>query len=118
MKYCVHCGNELVDEAVVCTKCGCAVDGGIAKKAEPNIQRSANGEILAIVGLVLAVFMPLAGFIISIIQLNAAKREPEATYGSYAKAGVIVSSVILGLELLAVIAYLSIFLIPLFFLAY
>ena len=26
MKYCVKCENELVDEAVICTKCGCAVD--------------------------------------------------------------------------------------------
>ena len=26
MKYCVKCGNELLDEAVVCTKCGCAAD--------------------------------------------------------------------------------------------
>ena len=27
MKYCSHCGKELVDEAVVCTNCGCAVLG-------------------------------------------------------------------------------------------
>lgn len=25
MKYCSHCGNEVVDEAVVCPKCGCQV---------------------------------------------------------------------------------------------
>lgn len=25
MKYCSKCGNELVDEAVICTKCGCSV---------------------------------------------------------------------------------------------
>ena len=25
MKYCTHCGQELVDDAVVCTKCGCSV---------------------------------------------------------------------------------------------
>ena len=25
MKFCVKCGKELVDEAVVCTNCGCAV---------------------------------------------------------------------------------------------
>ena len=27
MKYCTHCGKELLDEAVVCVACGCAVDG-------------------------------------------------------------------------------------------
>ena len=26
MKYCAHCGAQLVDEAVVCPKCGCAVN--------------------------------------------------------------------------------------------
>lgn len=37
MKYCWHCGNELCDEAVVCTSCGCGVNsvqntgGGNAK---------------------------------------------------------------------------------------
>lgn len=25
MKFCSHCGKELVDEAVICTGCGCAV---------------------------------------------------------------------------------------------
>ena len=32
MKFCTHCGKELMDEAVVCTNCGCAVNG--AKMAE------------------------------------------------------------------------------------
>lgn len=27
MKYCSKCGKELVDEAIICTGCGCAVDG-------------------------------------------------------------------------------------------
>ncbi len=26
MKYCSHCGNELLDEAVICPKCGCMVE--------------------------------------------------------------------------------------------
>lgn len=27
MKYCTHCGKELLDEAVICVGCGCAVSG-------------------------------------------------------------------------------------------
>lgn len=27
MKYCTHCGKELLDEAVICVGCGCAVKG-------------------------------------------------------------------------------------------
>lgn len=26
MKYCTHCGKELLDEAVICPSCGCRVD--------------------------------------------------------------------------------------------
>ena len=26
MKYCTHCGNELLDEAIICPKCGCKVE--------------------------------------------------------------------------------------------
>lgn len=36
MKYCVKCGAELCDEAVVCTKCGCMVDGRLVEKDFPG----------------------------------------------------------------------------------
>ena len=29
MKYCTKCGKELLDEAVVCINCGCAVKGNV-----------------------------------------------------------------------------------------
>ena len=32
MKYCTKCGNELLDEAVICPKCGCLVEGAL----QPN----------------------------------------------------------------------------------
>lgn len=32
MKYCVKCGAELRDEAVICPKCGCMVDGRLVEK--------------------------------------------------------------------------------------
>ncbi len=35
MKYCVHCGNELLDDAVICPKCGCRV---------PNIREEKKEE--------------------------------------------------------------------------
>ena len=30
MKFCTKCGTELLDEAVICTKCGCMVEGAKA----------------------------------------------------------------------------------------
>ncbi len=42
MKYCAKCGAEMVDEAIFCVKCGCAVeDGGIAQSGRSNAQNSA-----------------------------------------------------------------------------
>lgn len=37
MKYCTKCGSEMVDEAVMCTKCGCMAGKATEKK-------TANGE--------------------------------------------------------------------------
>ncbi len=31
MKFCTHCGKELLDEAVICVGCGCAVGGRYAQ---------------------------------------------------------------------------------------
>ncbi len=56
MKFCSKCGKELCDEAVICTGCGCAVEGvtavqGRAKRNEASgLQLAA--KILMIVGAV------------------------------------------------------------------
>jgi TM2 domain-containing membrane protein YozV len=36
MKYCAHCGAELMDEAVVCVKCGCAIENIIEGASEKD----------------------------------------------------------------------------------
>lgn len=43
MKFCSKCGNQLVDEAVVCPKCGCAVDGASIKVTSPQGQPATQG---------------------------------------------------------------------------
>ncbi len=43
MKYCTHCGKELLDEAVICVGCGCAVDGHNTQTAN---DMSFNGATL------------------------------------------------------------------------
>ncbi|MBQ9079602.1 MAG: NINE protein [Clostridia bacterium] len=46
MKYCSHCGSELLDEAVICPKCGCAVEG--AKKPETVVNASPKSRLIAL----------------------------------------------------------------------
>lgn len=102
MKYCTHCGNELGEGAVICPKCGCAVEGGMYS----NNQAAPNGgslSTLSIVGFVLAFICSIAGLICSIIAFNNAKDAGDERSKGFSKAGIIVSSCIMGLELLTVI---------------
>ena len=40
MKYCTHCGKELLDEAVICVGCGCAVS---RENTQTTNKQSVNG---------------------------------------------------------------------------
>lgn len=43
MKYCTHCGKELLDEAVICVGCGCEVNG---QNAQAVNNESVDGATL------------------------------------------------------------------------
>ena len=60
MKYCSKCGNQVVNEAVICPKCGCPI-------AELQTQKT-NGW--AIAGFILSFFEPLLGFIFGGIGIS------------------------------------------------
>jgi uncharacterized membrane protein YvbJ len=55
MKYCRHCGAEMVDDAVLCVKCGCPVENiTIAGETDaPNMGYAVMSFFLPIVGLIL-----------------------------------------------------------------
>ena len=51
MKYCEKCGNQLLDEAIMCPKCGCAVAGKQpTKEQNEKAKNQAKGAILIIAG--------------------------------------------------------------------
>ena len=62
MKYCTKCGNELIDEAVVCTKCGCAVNYNSIPDTNKKSELSTIAKIFMIIGTVMMGFyiIPLA----------------------------------------------------------
>lgn len=75
MKYCSQCGKELVDEAVVCPNCGCAVQTPVSQQEDkpstcPNcgcaVQAPVNPqEDKPSTGLnILAFLFPLVGLIL------------------------------------------------------
>ena len=71
--FCKNCGKEIVDGAVFCPYCGANVNA-----PEPVAQPAKSGaqdNPVAIVGLVLAFIIPLAGLICSCIGYKKAKYE-------------------------------------------
>ncbi|HBK01870.1 MAG TPA: hypothetical protein DDY77_02415 [Clostridiales bacterium] len=55
MKYCTHCGKQLMDEAVICPGCGCAVED-LTKRKGTDSSNSQNETL----GLIAKVFMIIA----------------------------------------------------------
>ena len=81
--YCSKCGKELVDEAVVCTNCGCAVQGATlnqtAKASQNTEKKTSVSMILGIVGIVFAWLFALIGHITSIIGIVIGIKEYKDT---------------------------------------
>lgn len=65
MKFCSHCGNEVLDEAIVCPKCGCRVDyanAAMSYRQVPSPDDAPNAGYA-----VLGFFIPLVGLILYLI---------------------------------------------------
>lgn len=79
MKYCSHCGKEILDEAVVCPHCGCAVNGS---------NNAVIGDDIPSTGLnILSFLIPIVGLI---LYLTLRDREPKkaTAAGKWALIGV------------------------------
>lgn len=108
MKYCTHCGNQLVDEAVICPQCGCAAENYGQYSApygqQPQSQpRTKSLSALSLVGFILAFVIPLAGLICSIIGYKNAINDLDDRSKGFSKAGIIISAVFIGIEILVFI---------------
>ena len=53
MKYCQKCGKELMEEAVICTSCGCAQAKTVAENDSSSFGWALLGFCIPIVGLIL-----------------------------------------------------------------
>ena len=90
MKFCTKCGKELVDEAVVCIHCGCAVAGATtATAATPVVENDAPSTGFAVLGF----FFPMIGLILYLLNMNTAPLKAKSA-GKGALAGVITSVVV------------------------
>lgn len=54
MKYCSQCGKELVDEAVVCPNCGCALQAPVnPQEDKPSAGLNILAFLFPVIGLIL-----------------------------------------------------------------
>ena len=70
MKYCSHCGAELLDEAIVCPKCGCPVVGSaLDKKEEPKKSAGTKTELMEYLSIGCASLLALVVFLANIFSI-------------------------------------------------
>jgi len=67
MKYCSKCGNELMDEAVICTKCGCMIESStnkvVLEKSAQSVTESSNDNTNAVISLIMGIVSVIFAFI-------------------------------------------------------
>ena len=71
MKFCSHCGKELLDDAVICIGCGCSVDGA-ANNPITKADEVDRGLC------VLSAFVPLFGILYWIIKCKDYPKKSKA----------------------------------------
>ena len=98
--FCKYCGNEINEKAIVCPNCGVVVNNTICHSSEQKT------NVLAIVGLIMAFFMPIAGLICSIIGYKKAGEYSDNSK-PMALAGITISSIIMGIILIILSIYIN-----------
>lgn len=80
MKFCTKCGKEIMDDAVICVNCGCAVDKTLNPNSESQSPKKVSVSlILGIVGIVFAWLIAIVGHITSIVGIIFGIKEYKST---------------------------------------
>ena len=81
--FCSKCGKEITNEAIICTGCGCAVEGRkinqTATAPDNSEKKTSVALILGIIGIVFAWLFALVGHITSIIGIILGIKEYKKT---------------------------------------
>ncbi|MGI6701061.1 MAG: zinc-ribbon domain-containing protein [Christensenellales bacterium] len=87
MKYCSKCGNEVLDDAVICTKCGCKIEGVIDEEAR------STSKTLGWIAIIGGAFIPLVGWICGGIGLSKANKAKYGTGRTLNTIGLVISTI-------------------------
>lgn len=105
MKYCAKCGNELLDEALVCPKCGCAVEGvknPVTAGNPSGLKTVANVFMIigCVVGAMMAFLIPLAWCLPMTISYNRKIKQGEPVSVGFKVCCLLFVNVIAGILML------------------
>jgi len=105
--YCQRCAAEISEDSQFCQACGAATGVPPYPYAPPVQQPAKQTNNMALIGLILAFVMPVAGLVVSIIaRKQCLERGEDGLH--LAKAGVIVSAIYCGLAVVGLIVGLAI----------
>lgn len=121
MKYCIHCGHEIMPNAVVCIHCGRAVPTQV-KYELPQVETSQSkptrkNNALCIAGFITSFFIGLVGLILCCVGLKQAQKNNEGCQG-LAIAGIVISCFVTLIQALLILRALIIAVIGLIFLIF
>lgn len=114
MKFCTHCGKQVLDDAIICPACGCSVQyDGKSKttSGQPTVTPVYSAPVndtysaLSIAGFVCSFFTTIVGLVLSIVAFNEAKRTGSQKSKSMSTAGIIISAIELGLVVFAILIW-------------
>ena len=91
MKYCSKCGSELLDEAVVCPKCGCETEYGVSQKEKAKQIEDNNGA--KTFGILSLVFGALGGILGLIFGITCIKKDKTGNYKPMGIIGIVLFAV-------------------------
>ena len=98
--FCQKCGEEIHDEAVVCTKCGCAVEKNQKPAPVPD-------EPKTVIGVVMGLFLGLIGLLIGICLYKEGTIARRTFIKSWAITFAITTAVIIVFYIIGIVAAMS-----------
>ena len=77
MAYCIKCGKEIDEEAIICIRCGCQTGKPTTQPGVMNVDPNepANGGFVF-----LSVLIPLVGIILGIVNISNGKKHAGKVY--------------------------------------
>ena len=83
MRYCTHCGSEVSEHAVICLKCGCALNNTPAKSSfsvtSTTETKTSLSIVFGVVGIISAWLFALVGHVSSIMGIVFGIKEYKET---------------------------------------